>query len=417
MALDLARIDQFLRSLEGARDDDELRRLFDTYNAEFDLGVPPDPYSQAYRDHQFSIYEWLFGKPYSTRHEQSLFDVASAARAPFPYMHGSYGTVGDQLIAIGFLIKAMALPKGARILEFGPGWGNTTLALAKMGYQVTAIDIEPNFVALIEERARMERIEGLEVLLGDFSVIEDLRESYDAILFFECFHHCSDHLRLIAAFDKALKPGGIVCFAAEPIVPEFPIPWGLRMDGQSLWAIRRNGWLELGFNKTYFEETMRRHGWWLEQHRGQDSPLAKAFIARRASELCESWHFGRPGLRSLVGRKIGTQVATDGRAGYLMYGPYVPRPSGKYVAQVKVDSRATTRGWLRVEVVADAGQRELASDRVDMKPGLTAIDLPFVLDTAWPDLEIRAYCECETLVTLEGASLALRTSSGGDSRR
>lgn len=45
-------------------------------------------------------------------------------------------------MAIGFIIKNLQLPPNARILEFGPGWGNLTIALAKMGFQVTAIDIE-----------------------------------------------------------------------------------------------------------------------------------------------------------------------------------------------------------------------------------------------------------------------------------
>lgn len=57
-----------------------------------------------------------------------------------------------------------------------------------------------------------------------------VEEPYDAILFFECFHHASDHLALMAAFDKAVKKNGIVCFASEPISDDFPIPWGLRMD-------------------------------------------------------------------------------------------------------------------------------------------------------------------------------------------
>src|ERR1700689_2600053 len=291
MSLDFPAIDEFLRSLEGAKDDDELRRLFEKYNAAYDLDVPDDPYSDEYRQRQFSLYERLYGRPYSTSHEQSSFDVATAARNPFPYIHGSWSTVGNQLIAVGFIIKAMALPKGSRILEFGPGWGNTTLALAKMGYDVTAVDIELNFVDLIKERARMEDIQNLHVSVGDFSTIETVSERYDAILFFECFHHCSDHLRLMEALDRALKPGGIVCFAAEPIIPEFPIPWGLRMDGQSLWAIRKNGWLELGFNLKYFEDTMRKKGWWLERHVGHDSPWATALVARRLSETRESWGY------------------------------------------------------------------------------------------------------------------------------
>ena len=36
----------------------------------------------------------------------------------------------------------------------GLEWGHTTLALAQLGFKVTALDIEPRFRKLIRERAR-----------------------------------------------------------------------------------------------------------------------------------------------------------------------------------------------------------------------------------------------------------------------
>jgi ubiquinone/menaquinone biosynthesis C-methylase UbiE len=405
MSLDFSAIDLFLHSLENAKDDDELRHLFETYNAPYDLNVPGDPYGEEYRKRQFSLYEKLYGSPYSTSQERSLFDVKSAARRPFPYIHGSWSTVGNHLIAIGFIIKTMALPNGAKILEFGPGWGNTTLALAKMGYEVTAVDIEPNFVELITERARMEDIKNLNVSVGDFSIIETVSEQFDAVLFFECFHHCSDHLRLIQALDFALKPGGIVCFGAEPIVPEFPIPWGLRMDGQSLWAIRKNGWLELGFNLRYFEDTMRKHGWWLERRVGHDSPWATALIARRMSEINQSWDYLGGKLQSQVGAVHGSRISADGRAGYLMYGPYVPVTHGTYTAHVQIDPSAPSRGHILIEIAADTGRRILANQRIVLQENPGDIMLPFSVDTGLKDLEVRVYCESDVEVTLEGARI------------
>jgi ubiquinone/menaquinone biosynthesis C-methylase UbiE len=334
-------------------------------------------------------------------------DVASAARSPFPYVHGSADTVGNQLMAIGYIIKAMALPKGARILEFGPGWGNTTIALAKMGYDVTAIDIERNFVELIAERARMEDLDRLKVVVGDFFNIETIEESFDAILFFECFHHCANHLRLIRSFDRALKPGGIVCFGAEPIVDEFPIPWGLRMDGQSLWAIRRNGWMELGFNSRYFERTMNRYGWTLQNHQGLDSPWSKAIIARRANERPEAWDYGPRGLRFTVGRLHDSRLSADGRQGFLMFGPYTTRPSGNYVASVSFDERAQRKGKLQIDICCSNGSEMLAKNTVDLASSRSPIRLPFILTRTVQDLEIRVQCDESTAVTLDGAELAL----------
>lgn len=55
--------------------------------------------------------------------------------------------------------------------------------------------------------------------------------TFDAILFFECFHHCSDHRELIRKLAVALVPEGRVYFAAEPIDDSFAMPWGLRLMG------------------------------------------------------------------------------------------------------------------------------------------------------------------------------------------
>ena len=405
MAIDLERVDRFLALLATAPGDDALRILFETFRAEYDVDVPDDPFGSAYRKVQFDLYERLHGKPYATSHERSPMDIEASAKQPFPYVHGSAGTVGDQFMGIGYLIKTMGLPRGAQVLEFGPGWGNTTLAMAKMGYGVTAVDIEQNFVDLIRLRASMEQIPNLVVRQGDFSLIESMGAKFDAVLFFECFHHCSDHLRLMAAFDKVVKPGGIVCFAAEPIVDDFPIPWGLRVDGQSLWAIRRNGWLELGFNTRYFEEAMRREGWWIERHVGSDCILANVIIARRLGDAVQRWDFSDGKLMSGVGVIVGSRVHSDGRLGYLVYGPYAQKGSGSYVARFHIIPTQDTAGFVRAEVASHGGMRMLAMQDIDLRADQTEVVMSFDLPVLVSDLELRLFCKETTTVAVEAVSV------------
>jgi SAM-dependent methyltransferase len=285
----LADLDVALRKLDAAAaiSDDELRRAFETFSMRFPLDLPADPDSPDYRARQFDLYEWLHGKPYSTANEVSGFDPMQAADAPFPYHTKSAQTVGNQLIAIGYLIRALDLPAGSRVLEFGPGWGNTTIALARMGCQVTAVDIEANFLKLIDERARRKHVT-VETIQGDFSLIAELDRQFDAVLFFECFHHCSDHQALVAGLDRVVAPGGKVVFAGEPIDDGFSMPWGLRLDGGSLWSIRRHGWLELGFQERYFRGLLSRHGWDVEKSvcrelSGAVTGWGTVFTARRGS--------------------------------------------------------------------------------------------------------------------------------------
>lgn len=281
----LDELDRKLGELDvaAAVSDDELRRCFATFSMDYPIGLPKEPSSAEYRDWQFELYRWIHGGPYSSTNEASSFDVANAAAQPFPYLTRSPSTVGNHLIAIGHVIRTLDLPAGSRVLEFGPGWGNTTIALARMGYKVTAIDIEQNFVDLIKERARRKNL-AVDVRQGDFACARQLDSQYDAVLFFECFHHCADHRGMIAGLDRIVAPGGRVIFAAEPIYEEFPIPWGLRLDGESLWAIRKHGWLELGFKESYFTAAMKGHGWRLAKSVCTETPWGTVFTARRIVE-------------------------------------------------------------------------------------------------------------------------------------
>lgn len=281
----LAELDEMLAFLDRAAaiSDDALREGFTRFQMQFPLELPADPDSAEYRAVQMRLYRWLAGKDYNAANEVSAFDVQAAVSRPFPYQTSSGQTVGNQLIAIGHLIRTMNPAPGARVLEFGPGWGNTTIALARMGCQVTAIDIEPNFVELINARAAAKRLT-IDIRVGDFSLIDQVEGKFDAVLFFECFHHCADHHALVAGLDRVLAPGGKVLFAAEPITDDFPQPWGLRLDGESLWAIRKQGWLELGFQETYFRGLLDRHGWNVDKTVCTETPWGVVFVARRKQE-------------------------------------------------------------------------------------------------------------------------------------
>ena len=399
-------LDNFLREVNAANSDAEMREIFSSFRLNFDTDLPTDPFSSAYRQRQMELYLKLHGKQYQVTNESTPFDSKALAVKPFPYLHESAALVGDQLMGIGFLIKAMNLPSGSRILEFGPGWGNTSIALAKMGYHVTAIDVEPNFVDLLVERARLEGISTLDARVGQFFDVETLEaHSFDAILFYECFHHCDDHLRLIAGFDRVLATDGLVCFAAEPILDDFPIPWGLRMDGESLWAISKNGWMELGFQTDYFQKALGRFGWISELVQGQDSPLACLRIARRVREKNLNWNFSGMALGNQVGERSYEGVKATGISGYLMHGPYATVAAGRYDAVVTLDRCGSLDGEITVDVVSKGATFVHAqqSIRVDACEE-DRLTISFELTTLVSDLEVR-------VLSVEASGLMLKALS------
>ena len=197
--------------------------------------------------------------------ETSPFDLNHAKLRPFPHQTGSPAVVGEQLIAQGFLLKALSfLPPKARLLEFGPGWGNTTLHFLQLGYSVKAVEIDEKFVELVRHRGAAFA-DQLDVVQGDMLSFTTA-DSFDAAIFFECFHHCADHVQLIRQVKQMLRPGGVLVLASEPI-GKYPYPWGVRLDGQSLWAMRRYGWLELGFETSYLFGVLEKEGFRVERRR------------------------------------------------------------------------------------------------------------------------------------------------------
>jgi hypothetical protein len=118
-------------------------------------------------------------------------------------------------------------------------------------------------------------------------------EKYDAAVFFECFHHCSNHLKMLANLHHIIKDDGVIAFASEPIT-DFPYPWGLRLDGMSVWSIRKFGWLELGFNTSYFLKTLLLMGWVPQRIRSDVSPLTDVILARKSKLFYEPGQFTLP---------------------------------------------------------------------------------------------------------------------------
>lgn len=227
---------------------------------------PPDPFSEAYRAWTWELYRRISGRDgYDTAHEESPFDLALALARPFPYQTGSLSLVGRDLVARGHVLDTLAeampaaSPPGRRprVVEFGAGWGNLTADLVATGLDVTVVELDPKFCSLIGQRCQGPG--ELTVHQGDM-VDFTTNEPFDAAVFFESFHHCADHLALLDRLHRVVRPDGVVLFAAEP-VQSLDYPWGPRLDGLSVWSSRTYGWLELGFDRRYFDAALARTGW------------------------------------------------------------------------------------------------------------------------------------------------------------
>jgi len=241
-----------------------------------------DPFSKAYAEGVLALVEGIRGSVYTHEREGLDIDVEHELRWGFPYGTQSYATVGGYLIAYGHLIRAMQLPAGATILEVGCGTGSLSHHLTRMGYRLTCVDWNESNLELIR-RATAGLAFPAATVRADMNAFAPAQR-YDAVLFFESLHHCLAHAALLERVKGWLAPDGRLVLAAEPILPAehpvLPYPWGPRLDGESLRAIRRFGWMELGFTEGYLFALLERLGWKWERARSAESHWGDVIVAR-----------------------------------------------------------------------------------------------------------------------------------------
>lgn len=107
------------------------------------------------------------------------------------------------------VIQALALKPDAVIADIGSGTGYFSVRLAHMvpKGRVYGVDIEPDMVKYLAERAKRE---GLKNLIAVTGAPGDplLPEKVDLILMVDTYHHIEDRDRYFRTLHDSLKPGG-----------------------------------------------------------------------------------------------------------------------------------------------------------------------------------------------------------------
>lgn len=103
----------------------------------------------------------------------------------------------------------------SRILEIGAGTGRYSIALAREGYDVTAVELVKHNLEIL--RSNGSGIDNLTAVQGDALDLSMLRnDSFDMTLVFGPLYHLYEPLDMHKAIDEAIrvtKPGGIIMIA------------------------------------------------------------------------------------------------------------------------------------------------------------------------------------------------------------
>ena len=244
-----------------------------------------DPFSLAYAEQQHRLWQLISGveRPYEAaidEKEHSWGDI-DPVRSP-----GFYGrrdalavsSASDHLLATAMLLKHCGLKPGDHALEYGAGFGQSALALARLGVNVDTVDISVTFCDYLRRQAEFFQVP-LKPFHGSFALNPRPGQKYDLIWFYESFHHCEDFVNVVRQLGDQLAEGGRVILGGEPIVEReyaaVPYPWGIRLHSEVAAVVRRQHWFELGFSEAFLVELF----------------MAAGFVARRVD--CESSLFGR----------------------------------------------------------------------------------------------------------------------------
>jgi len=118
----------------------------------------------------------------------AIFDnVASDYDAWYTDIKGSF----VDTVETGLAFKLIKVEKGMKVLDVGCGTGNFSIKLAKMGCDVTGIDISDNMLEIARKKAEAENL-GIKFLHMDLNDLNFIENEFDAVFSMAAFEFVDD---------------------------------------------------------------------------------------------------------------------------------------------------------------------------------------------------------------------------------
>ncbi|MGI8588391.1 MAG: methyltransferase domain-containing protein [Chloroflexia bacterium] len=103
---------------------------------------------------------------------------------------------------------------GKRLLDLGSGMGGLSVALAREGAQVVALDYNTAYCAIARLRARRYGLT-LPLVVGAGEHLPFPADSFDAVINLDVLEHVADPSRVVSEIARVLRPGGR-CLTSAP---------------------------------------------------------------------------------------------------------------------------------------------------------------------------------------------------------
>ena len=157
-------------------------------------------------------------------HQQKLVDELFATQAT--YWRDTYkekdiqGIIYQrrQAVALSY-IDGLSLPKSANVLEIGCGAGFMTIALAKRGFAVEAIDHAQEMIDLTTEYARQMGFEHrVNVCTGDIHELSYGNQSFDLIVALGVIPWLHDSQKALNEITRTIARGGYAILSVDNVL-------------------------------------------------------------------------------------------------------------------------------------------------------------------------------------------------------
>ncbi|HEV7860909.1 MAG TPA: methyltransferase domain-containing protein [Pyrinomonadaceae bacterium] len=155
----------------------------------------------------------------------------------------------------------LALPTGSRILDVGCGSGWLSEYFARLGYDVTGIDISPALIEMARERLQnvpygVDRETPLRYRFLAHDIESALLdETFDAIICYDALHHFEDERAVLRNLAAMLEDGGTL-FVLEGERP----PAGSATEKELRGVMMEYETLESPFSRDYLRALLVQHG-------------------------------------------------------------------------------------------------------------------------------------------------------------
>jgi 2-polyprenyl-3-methyl-5-hydroxy-6-metoxy-1,4-benzoquinol methylase len=206
---------------------------------------------------------------------------------------------------------ALALPAGARLLDVACGSGWLSEYFARLGYDVTGIDISPALVEISEERIRAlpELVDPETRIRCRFQVHDiekaPLPERFDAIICYDAMHHFVDEQAVVRNIAAMLPAGGLL-FILEGNRP----PAASAGEAELVEVMQEYGTLESPFDPAYLAQLLRDNALAVVG----DYVSVNGLIDREALDEQGRFRVEIPPINYLLCKKVSDSKVPDSRA-------------------------------------------------------------------------------------------------------